>query len=60
MKMIDYIENFANHLKEALEIAKNSIIREFGLAGFEKVFEKITYKKNPFSELARISKVLKI
>ena len=38
---------------------KNSIIREFGLVGLKKGFEKINYKKNPFSELARISKVLK-
>ena len=28
MKMIDYIENFANHLKEALEIAKNSKLQK--------------------------------
>ena len=38
---------------------KNSIIREFGLAGLKKGFEKINYKKNPFSEFARISKILK-
>ncbi len=43
-----------------IEWMKNSIIREFGLVGFKKGFEKISYKKNPFSELARISKVLKI
>ena len=28
MKMIDYIENFANHLKGALEIAKNSKLQK--------------------------------
>ena len=38
---------------------KTSIIREFGLAGLKKGFEKVNYKKNPFSELVRISKALK-
>ena len=42
-----------------IEWMKNSIIREFGLVGFKKGFEKINYKKNPFSELARICKFLK-
>ncbi len=48
-----------NRYLQDIEWMKNSIIREFGLAGFKKGFEKINYKKNPFSELARISKVLK-
>jgi LAO/AO transport system kinase len=48
-----------NRYSQDIEWMKNSIIREFGLAGFKKGFEKINYKKNPFSELARISKVLK-
>ena len=48
-----------NRFTQDIEWMKSSIIREFGLAGFKKGFEKINYKKNPFSELARISKFLK-
>ena len=48
-----------NRYSQDIEWMKNSIIREFGFAGLKKGFEKINYKKNPFSELARISKVLK-
>ncbi len=48
-----------NRYLQDIEWMKNSIIREFGLAGLKKGFEQINYKKNPFSELARISKVLK-
>ena len=48
-----------NRYLQDIEWMKNSIIREFGLAGLKKGFEQINYKKNTFSELARISKVLK-
>ena len=48
-----------NRYSQDIEWMKSSIIREFGLVGLKKGFEKINYKKNPFSELARISKVLK-
>ena len=48
-----------NRYLQDIEWMKNSIIREFGLAGFKKGFEKINYKKNPFSEFARICKFLK-
>ena len=50
--------NKNRHLQD-IEWMKNSITREFGLAGLKKGFEKNNYKKKPFSELARISKVLK-
>ena len=48
-----------NRYSQDIEWMKNSIIREFGLEGFKKGFEKINYKKNPFSELARIYKDIK-
>ena len=48
-----------NRYSQDIEWMKNSIIREFGLAGFKKGFEKINYKKNPFSELVRIYKDIK-
>ena len=48
-----------NRYLQDIEWMKNSIIREFGFAGLKKGFEKIKYKKNPFSELSRISKVIK-
>ena len=48
-----------NRYSQDIEWMKNSIIREFGLVGFKKGFEKINYKKNPFSELARIYKDIK-
>tara|TARA_A100001234_G_scaffold121603_1_gene106633 strand:+ start:218 stop:1114 length:897 start_codon:yes stop_codon:yes gene_type:complete len=48
-----------NRYSQDIEWMKNSIIREFGFAGLKKGFEKINYKKNPFSELARIYKDIK-
>ena len=48
-----------NRYSQDIEWMKSSVIREFGLVGLKKGFKKIIYKKNPFSELARISKVLK-
>ena len=50
--------NKNRHLQD-IEWMKNSITREFGLAGLKKGFEKHNYKKKPFSELSRISKILK-
>ena len=48
-----------NRYSQDVEWMKSSIIREFGLVGLKKGLKKINYKKNPFAELARISKVLK-
>ena len=48
-----------NRYSQDIEWMKNSIIREFGFACLKKGFEKINYKKNPFSELARIYKDIK-
>ena len=48
-----------NRYSQDIEWMKNSIIREFGFAGLKKGFEKINYKKNPFSELVRIYKDIK-
>ena len=48
-----------NRYSQDIEWMKNSIIREFGFAGLKKGFEKINYKKNPFSELSRIYKDIK-
>ena len=48
-----------NRYLQDIEWMKSSIIREFGLTGLKRGFKEINYKKNPFSELANISKVLK-
>ena len=48
-----------NRSSQDIQWMKNRIIREFGMMGLEKGFQKINYKKNPFLELSRIFKILK-